>query len=225
LRSSRERDPAQRATDVGRHLQRLRVRAGSDGQQEEVLQVEIAAGVQPAADEVDHRQGQARPEPPADSGGQPVGQVVPQRLPARRRGRMRTRQRHAQDGVGPQAGLVHRAIQLAQQLVDACLLVDRQAGQARGNLLVDVGDGAAHSLAGEALRFAVAQLAGLVPAGAGSRRHDGTPLRSAAADHVHLDGGLPAAVQHFAGVNPVDGCCNAHAWHHGAPITVELTLL
>ena len=71
--------------------------------------------------------------------------------------------------------------------------------------IADIGDRLANALAAVAGRVAVAQLHGLMPAGAGAGRHDGPAARAAVAMDLDLDGRLAAAVEHFAGVDVNNG--------------------
>ena len=77
--------------------------------------------------------------------------------------------------------------------------------KSRSENVAHVGDGAANALAAVAGRIAVAQFDGLVPAGAGARRHDGAAERAAGAMDLDLDGRIAAAVEDFAGVDARDG--------------------
>ncbi len=80
-------------------------------------------------------------------------------------------QRHAEDGVGTDAALVGRAVELDQRVVDLDLLARVEAGQQVHDLGVDRGDRLQDALAAVALLVAVAQFDRLVRAGRGARRH------------------------------------------------------
>ena len=99
------------AVDGNRHFQRFGIGAGADGQKQEVLKIEIAARVQAAADEVDHRQRQAAP-------GSSTSRYRHSGSCRRRGGGVGAGQRYAEDGVGPEPRLVRRAVELAQDAVD-----------------------------------------------------------------------------------------------------------
>ena len=66
-----------------------------------------------------------------------------------------------------------------------------------GDLAVHVLDRLAHALAAVAIA-AVAQLVGLVRAGAGAARHDGPPPRAGEQLDVDLDGGIAPGVEDLA---------------------------
>ena len=204
LKSTARQRRRQGAVDGDGHLQRLGVGAGADRQQEEVLEVEVAAGVEAAADEVDHRQRQT---------GLIVGvQPAPQRQPLRRGGGAGHGHRHAEHGVGAGPRLVRRTVDLTQNAIDAGLVRRRHADQSRSQQVADVGDRLADALAAVSGGIAVAQLDGLMPAGAGPGRHDGPAARAVAAGHLDLDGRPAAAVEYFAGVDAHDrGVGLAHA--------------
>src|SRR3989304_1457695 len=85
-------------------------------------------------------------------------------------GRVRHRQRYSKCGVGAQARLVGRAVQLDEGAVQGLLVVRAHACYGRRDDLVDVGDGLEHALAAVTLWVAVpggavAELQRLVDAG------------------------------------------------------------
>ncbi len=71
-------------------------------------------------------------------------------------------QRRAEDGVGAEAPLVWRAVELDQRLIEAFLIQDVETAQPLGNLTRDVAYGIRHALAAIPLEVAVAELHGLV---------------------------------------------------------------
>ncbi len=81
-----------RLVDRDDHPQRLAVAPGADRHHEEVLEVELATGVQPAADHVDHRQRQ--------QGLGFTGEVAPERLTGDGGLGARAGERDGEDGVG-----------------------------------------------------------------------------------------------------------------------------
>src|SRR5438270_12693322 len=82
-------------------------------------------------------------------------------------------QRCAQDGVGAQAGLVGRAVELEQIAIDLRLVEDGAAAQGGRDALADVADGAEDTLAAELARVFIARRDRLVSAGGCTRRDSG----------------------------------------------------
>ena len=70
-----------------------------------------------------------------------AAEVAPQRLALLRGGRVCRRQRHAEDGVRAEAGLVRRAVELDERAVELGLVVGVDAVDRGGDLAVDVRDG------------------------------------------------------------------------------------
>ena len=127
-------------------------------------------------------------------------------------GRAGHRQRDGQDGVGAERGLVRRAVQLEQGLVDRGLLGGLHALDLGGDGLLDVLHGAAHALAAVALGVAVAQLHRLALAGGGARRHHGAAQGAGLELHLDLDGGVAAGIEDLARVDGPDRGQGAQAF-------------
>ncbi len=70
-------------------------------------------------------------------------------------------------------------------------------------------NGGEHALAAVARGVAVAQLDGLVRAGAGTARNAGDARRAAGEAGAHLERGVAARVEHLEGVEPGDGAVGA----------------
>ena len=143
----------------------------------------------PAVEDVEHRHGQdVRVH---------AAQVAVQRQPALLGRSVRRRQRHAQDRVGAQARLVRRPVQLDHRPVDVALVERLLALELHRQFAVDALDGLQHALAAVA-PLSVAQLVGLVGAGAGARGHRGPALRAGGEQDLHLDRRIAPGIQDLA---------------------------
>ena len=120
------------------------------------------------------------------------------------RRRLRDRERDAEDGVGAEAALVGRAVELDHRAVDAELIVGVAARERVEDLAVDRVDGLADALAAVALLVAVAQLDRLVGAGRSARGNRRAADDAGVQRHVDLDGRIAAAVEDLAGVDVGD---------------------
>ena len=107
------------------------------------------------------------------------------------------RQRYRQDGVGPQAGLVGRAVQVEQRSIERRLIVQRPAPKPPANLPVDMADGLEAAQAGVAGRIAVAEFEGLGSAGRGPAGHRCAGRGAAGQPAGGANGGASAAVENF----------------------------
>jgi hypothetical protein len=171
--------------------------AGGDRHHHEFLDVDRVVGVLAAVDDVHHRHRQGA--------GVDAAHVAVQWHAVRLGGRFRDGERDREDGVGPQAGLVGRAVQLDHEVVELDLVGRVHAAEGVEDFALDVVDGVQHALATEAQLVAVAQLHRLVGAGAGPRGDDGAAARAIIQHDLGLDGGIAAAVEHLAGDDVGDG--------------------
>ena len=103
-------------------------------------------------------------------------------------------QRGAEDGVGAEVGLVGRAVEGDQRLVDDALVGGVEAKELLGDLVVHVVDGLQHGLAAVAVA-AVAQLDRLVLAGRSARGHRGAPGCAGLELDLDLDRGVAPRVE------------------------------
>ena len=133
-----------------------------------------------------------------------LGEVAVERLAGVGRGRLGRRQRDAEHRVGAEAALVRGAVELDHRLVEGALLGGAGAGQRRGDLAVDVGDGAGDALAGPGVA-AVAQLDRLELAGRGAGGHRGEAAGARLERDLDLDGRVAARVEDLARVDGGDG--------------------
>ena len=150
----------------------------------ELLQVDVVVGVLAAVHDVHHGHRQDVRVAAAD--------VLIEGQPHRRRGGVGHGQRGAEDGVGAELGLVGRAVQGDQGLVDDALVGGVEAEQLLGDLVVHVVDGLVDRLAAVLLP-AVAQLDGFELAGRGAGRHRGAPGGARFELDLDLDRGVAAA--------------------------------
>ena len=151
-----------------------------------------------------------------------VREVAEQREASRRRGGVGRGERDAEDRVRAERSLVGAAVGGDQRLVDGALVAGVEAAHRLGERPVDVGDGLLHAAPAVARGIAVAQLDGLVRAGAGAAGDDRPPERAAREDHVGLDGGVAARVEHLARGDVLDGSRRSivlFAGAHALPLT------
>jgi hypothetical protein len=107
--------------------------------------------------------------------------------------------------LAPRRDLVVGAVQLDHGFVEEGLLGRIQANHGIGDVVVDVLHGLEHALAQVAAFVAVAQLNGFARAGGGPRGHRGAAHHARFQQHVAFDGGVAAAVQHFA-ADDINNC-------------------
>ena len=186
---------------LGAVAQRLGEGGRADWHRHELLKIDAVVGVLAAVEDVHHRHRQ-----PSRPGATEVGV---KRQARRHCGRPCHRHRDAQDGVGPERGLVRRAIQVDHQPVDLALSARVHADQFRCDPLVDIGAGLEHALAAIALLVAVAQLDRLVLAGGCTRRHRGGNGRTVVQGDMDPHCRIAAGIQDLVGMNAFDD------WFHG----------
>ncbi len=176
------------------HAQRLGEALGADGHDHELLNIDVAAGgVCATVEHVHHRHREGLGIAAAD--------VVIQALAGRQRAGLRAREGHAENGVGAEAGLVRRAVELDEELVDRGLVEHVHALQRLGDLDVHVLHGLEHALAEITALVAVAQLAGLVDAG-GSAGRNGRAADGAVVERdLHFHGRVAAGVENLSGAD------------------------
>ena len=162
---------------------------GADRREHELLHVDVGVGVRAAVEHVHERHRQHVRVRTAD--------VAVQRELGLVGGGLGRGERHAEDGVGPEAPLAVGAVERDQLVVEQALVGAVEADDGVGDLAVDVVDRGAHALAAVALA-AVAQLVGLVRAGAGAARDDGPAPRARQQFDVDLDGRVPPGIEDLA---------------------------
>jgi len=155
----------------------------------ELLQVDVVVRVHAAVEDIHHRHRQdlgiaaadVLVEGQAEGFGRSLG-----------RG-----QRDRQGGVGAQFGLVGRAVQFDQDLVDESLLGGVLADHFVGDDIVDILHRLEHTLAFIAGGIAVAQLDRFMFAGGCAGGYCSAPHSAAFKGHIHFDSGVAAGVENF----------------------------
>ena len=109
----------------------------------------------------------------------------------------------AEDRVGAEPGLVRRAVEVDQPLVDQPLLAGLVADELGADDVEDAVDGLGHALAAVALT-AVAQLHRLEGAGGGAAGHGGPGDRPVVEGDLDLHGGVSARVEDLPRAYGVD---------------------
>ncbi len=113
-------------------------------------------------------------------------------------------QRHPEKGVGAEAGLVGRAVELEQRAVHRGLLRRLEAFDLGGDRLRHVAHRLAHALAAVARVVVVAQLDRLARARRGARGHHGAAEGARVEPHLDLHRGVAAGVEDLARVDGAD---------------------
>jgi len=151
-----------------------------------------------AVDDVGHRHRQ--------DVGVRAAEMAVERLAGRRRRRLGAGQRHGEDGVRAEGGLVVGAVEVEHRLVDRRLVGGIGTLERGENLFVDVGDGLTDAFAEVTAFVAVAQLERLVFAGARAAGDGGAANGAVLEGHVSLDSGVATRVEDFAGEDAFDFC-------------------
>ena len=179
--------------DLGAPTQALGKARGAHRHDHELLEVDVVVGMHAAVEDIHHRCGQQV--------GVDATQVLVQRQARRLGSGAGNGQRHAQDGVGTELGLVGGTVRGNQRGINGALVEGVETHDGVSALVVDVLDGLRNALAQVATFVAVAQLAGLKGAGRSTRRHH-CAAKAAVLEHdLDLDGGIAAAVEHLATVD------------------------
>src|SRR6185312_8188019 len=113
--------------------------------------------------------------------------------------------RDRQDGVGAEAALVRRAVELDQAPVENRLIGDLVAHQGRSQHLVDVGDRARDPFAEVALGVAVAQLDRFMFAGRSAAGHRRATARARSQRQIAFHRGVAAGIKYLARRERSDG--------------------
>ena len=179
--------------DLGAPTQALGKARGAHRHDHELLEVDVVVGMHAAVENVHHGRGQ---QVSVDA-----AQVLVQRQARRLGSGAGNGQRHAQDGVGTELGLVGGTVRGNQRGIDGTLVEGVEAGDGIGALVVDVLDGLRDALAQIAALVAIAQLASLKGTGRSARRHHRATEATVLEHNLDLDGGIAAAVEHLATVN------------------------
>jgi hypothetical protein len=167
-----------------------------DGGDHEFLNVDVVVRVRAAVQDVHERHGEQL--------GVRAAEVAVQRHPEKIGRRAGGRHRHGERGVRAQLRLVRGAVQRLHRFVEEDLVDGLEADDRRGDHPLDVVDRLQDALTGVALGVAVAQFERLTRAGGGARGNRRAPDDPLGENHVHLDRGVPAGVQHLAGDHVFD---------------------
>ena len=186
----------QRVVRLGAPAQRLGEARRADRREHELLEIDVAVGVRAAVQDVHQRQRQHVRAGAADV-------AVQRQLALVGRG-LRRCQRHAEHRVGAEAGLGVGAVEGDERFVDEALVEAVEPEHGVGDLAVHVLDGPEDALPAVALA-AVAQLEGLVGAGARPARDSRPPARAGDQLDLDLDGRIAAGVQYLPGDDLDDG--------------------
>ncbi len=108
-------------------------------------------------------------------------------------------QRHAENGIGAEARLVGRAVEIDQGLIETALVERFKTGDGFEDFTVHGIDRLADALAAVALHVAVTQLGGFVRAGGGARRHSRAAERAVIEGDIDFNRGVATGVEDFAG--------------------------
>src|SRR6185437_13802216 len=115
------------------------------------------------------------------------------------------RQRDAENGIGAEAALVRRAVEIDHDLVDLHLLFGGLVAYGFENFAVDGLDRVLHAFAEIAGVIAVAQLDRLMRTGRGTRRHRCPSQRAILQHDIDFDRRIAAAIENFAADDVDDG--------------------
>ena len=181
------------AVDLGAPAQALGKARSTHGHNHELLEVNVVVGMHAAVEDVHHGRGQQV--------GVNAAQILVQRQARRLCRSAGNGQRYAQNGVGAELGFVGRAVGGNQRGVNGTLIEGIEAHDGIGALVVDMLDGLRNALAQVTTLVAVAQLASFESAGRSARRHHRAAEAAVLEHDLDLDGGVAAAVEHFATVD------------------------
>ncbi len=117
------------------------------------------------------------------------------------------RQADTEDGVGSELGLVRRAVEVEQDLIDLPLTVGIGSFKSFLDDGVDVADRGLHALS-EVSVTPVSQLDGLELAGRRSGWHQGPTEGAGGQEHLDFDGGVTSRVENLAAQDVLN---NTHA--------------
>ena len=111
------------------------------------------------------------------------------------------RQRYREYGIGTEACLILRAVEIDHYLVDLSLRADRAPNQGLAQFAIDVSHGLLHTLARKTVRIVIAQFDGLSGTRRGTRGRSGTPANSRLQNDIDLDRGIAARIDYFTRAN------------------------
>lgn len=181
---------------LGAHTQPLTERRSTDGTYHELLKGYGGIAVRATVDDVHHRHRHHIGVRTAQITIEGQSEVVGRSL--------RNGERHAQNGIGAEARLGRRTVQIDHHAVDTALLQCRDTQQCGCYNFIHVGHGLQRTLAAVARRVAVTQFESLMLARRGARGHRRTAACARFEFYVYLYRGVAARVEYLAGRNLFD---------------------
>ncbi len=127
-----------------------------------------------------------------------AAQVAVERSALRGRAGARRGHGNGQNGIGAQAALIGRAIQVDHEAVDLGLLRGVFAVERGGNLAVNVGRGIQRALAEVTRLVAIPQFHGFMLAGGCARGHGGPSHAAVCEINIRFHGRIPAGIQNLS---------------------------
>ena len=179
--------------DLGAPAQALGKARSTHGHNHKLLEVNVVVGMHATVEDIHHGRGQQV--------GVDAAQVLVQRQARRLCRSAGNGQRHTQNGVGAELGLVGRTVGGNQRGIDGALVEGIETHDGIGALVVDMLDGLRNALAQVATLVAIAQLTCLKGAGRSARRHHRATEAAILEHDLDLDGGVAAAVKHLTTVD------------------------
>ena len=170
---------------------------GAHGHDHEFLDVQIVGSMRAAVDDVHHGRGHDL--------GVHAAEVLIQGQAEVFGGGAGRGERHAEHGVGAEAGLVFGAVEVDEGVVHLHLAQGVEADYGFGDFTVHVFHGAGHALALVAALVAVAQFEGFAAAGGGAGRNGGAADVAGLQSDFHFNGRIAAGVEDLAGPYGSDG--------------------
>ena len=186
-------DGFQSMEDFGAHAQAVGKRVRADGHDHEFLNVQVVGGVSAAVDDVHHGNGQHLGVDAAD--------VLVQRQGQGFGGGAGRGERHAEHGVGAEAGLVVRAVQIQHGVVHLHLAQRVEAHDRFRDLGVHVFNGLADALAFITSLVSVAQFQRFAGPRGSPGRDGGTAYMTGIKGNFYLYRRIAARIKNFAGPN------------------------
>ena len=178
----------ERVEDFRPHAHGFAEAFGADRHDHEFLEIDRIVGMCAAIDDIHHGHRQCAGGGAAD--------ITIERQTGRLGRRTRDCEGDTQDGIGAEAGLVGRAVQIDHCLVDLQLVFGFQAADSLEDLAIDGINGVLNALAHVTVTT-VTQFNGFMSAGGGARRNCGAAKRAVFQEYVDLNGRVAAAVENL----------------------------
>ena len=182
--------------DADGGFERFGVAVEAVGDDEEVLKLDVGAGVEAAGEDIDHRDRES---------GAALGEGFEEGLAAGLADGAGDGATDAEEGVGAEVGFLRGAVEFDHLVVDGPLFFGVVAGEDVTDGTVDVGDGEEGAFASVAGEVAIAEFDGFVGAGGGAGGHLGGGGGAIGKSGFDGDGGAAAGVEDLPGVEVCDG--------------------